>query len=214
MKEVIDLSGTKFFRWNIIERAENGKQGHIRWKCKCDCGKESIVYGFSLNENATNQSKSCGCLRKELVKIRFKTHGYESNGKCLPEYTSWHSMLQRCGNPKHKQYKDYGERGITVCNQWKDFQCFINDMGDKPSDEYSIDRINNSGNYEPNNCKWSTDIEQANNKRNNRFITVGNEKHTVSEWSRIVNTKRQTLQSCLTRHGEIEMVNQFIAGRL
>jgi hypothetical protein len=160
-----DLTGTKFGRWNIVERAENGVHGHVMWKCVCDCGKESNVYAHLLREGGHRMSKSCGCYHKDVLRKMFTTHGYSQHGNIKPEYNSWHSMIERCKNPKFKQYKDYGGRGITVCESWVEFKNFIADMGDKPSDDHSIDRIDNDGNYEPSNCCWSDRKAQSANQR-------------------------------------------------
>lgn len=167
-----DLTGTKFGRWNIVDMADR-VNGYVKWNCVCECGNKKTIYDALLRPHSSRQSKSCGCLKSELVKERFKTHGHESNGKVSSEYTAWHGMLQRCGNPNHKYYGYYGGRGITVCDSWKDFNNFIADMGSKPSKGHSIDRIENGGNYEPSNCKWATIGEQAANKRVRSDSKVG-----------------------------------------
>jgi hypothetical protein len=102
-----------------------------------------------------------------------------------PEFAIWTGILTRCFNPKAKSYQRYGGRGITMCALWKDsFEAFLSDMGPRPSPEYSIDRINNDGNYEPNNCRWATPVEQANNRGNNLLITIDGRTQTVHDWSR------------------------------
>lgn len=158
MGKFIDLSGKRFGRLVVIEKTDRRSGTNAIWKCKCDCGKETFVSSGNLrSENTT----SCGCLNKELVII----HGqYQSS-----EYYAWQHIKDRCYNLKNKRYKDYGGRGITVCDRWKDsFENFLADMGPKPSNKHSIDRIDNDGNYEPKNCKWSTATEQARNQRNQR----------------------------------------------
>jgi hypothetical protein len=104
-------------------------------------------------------------------------------------------MKQRCCNPKRTQYYLYGARGITICQRWLDsFENFLEDMGNKPDNSYTIDRIDVNGNYEPSNCKWSTKIEQGNNRRNNHYITVNGITRTLSEWAEVTGIKRKTIQ--------------------
>ena len=163
MGTLIDLTGQKFGRLIAIEKTDrrSGK-GSIVWKCKCDCGKETFVSSSSLRSGNT---QSCGCLNKELV----TTHGMKNTS----EYRSWQSMKDRCYNPNYNQFKDYGGRGIIVCDRWKDsFENFFSDMGPKPSNKHSIDRIDNDGNYELGNCKWSTAREQVRNRRHQRDVKL------------------------------------------
>ena len=178
MSHLKDLTGQKFNRWTVIERAENDKRGQAQWKCVCDCGNVSIVGGKDLR---LNKSKSCGCLQKETASQVAKTHGKSKTRL----YRIWNVMRQRCKNPKVPEYKRYGGRGISVCCQWEnsflDFYDWAIHHG--YSDSLSIDRINVNGNYEPSNCRWATAIEQARNKRNMRLIEYNGEKKTLIEWT-------------------------------
>jgi hypothetical protein len=157
MAKFKDLTGAKFDRWTVIERTEN-KGKRIMWLCKCECGTESTVRGDHLNGG---YSKSCGCLRTES----HTKHGHSSATHISSEYSSWHNMVTRCTNNSHASFNDYAGRGITVCEKWKTFENFLEDMGNKPSDEYSIERIDNNKGYSPANCVWSDRITQQRNQR-------------------------------------------------
>lgn len=161
----IDLSGRRFGRWTVIKETPNPKPGQqTRWHCRCDCGKEKlrVMYGSLIR----GKSQSCGCLRMEgLVKPDATVHSQRN-----PAYRVWQSMKTRCFNVRHPSYHHYGERGITMCPEWaEDFDQFLKDMGSRPKG-LSIERINNSGNYEPGNCQWGTAMEQAGNTRRNIVV--------------------------------------------
>ena len=159
-----DLTGKRFGRLIVIERAENyiSPQGQARkrWLCKCDCGNDVIVPASAL---INGESKSCGCLQKEIAKNTFTQHG--KWGSRL--HRIWASMKTRCYNRKSRSYKWYGGRGITICDEWMNsFQAFYDwAMANGYRDDLSIDRIDVNGNYEPSNCRWITIIEQQKNKR-------------------------------------------------
>jgi hypothetical protein len=150
--------GDSFGRWVTIKNLGFGK-----WICKCSCGKEKEVYIYNLIDG---KSLSCGCLRAEQMKgqKRGAIHGMTNT----TEFRCWSSMRERCLNKNHSAYHLYGGRGISICIRWNEFINFFNDMGVKPSKSYSLDRINNNGNYEPGNCRWATWKEQAANKRFNQ----------------------------------------------
>jgi hypothetical protein len=152
-----DIAGQRFGRWFVIRRPPDDSKKRARWICQCDCGKTAVVISTSLR---LGQSRSCGCLHRELLSARLKTHGKSHT----TEYMSWHAMHQRCINDKHIAWEHYGGRGIKVCKRWQDFETFLADMGKRP-EGLSLDRINNDGDYEPANCRWSSPKEQSNNRR-------------------------------------------------
>jgi hypothetical protein len=155
----LNLVGLKFTRWTVIKRTENSMAGKTRWHCLCECGKTTIVVGSDLKKN---KSKSCGCLNLELIKKISVTHGFTKNHVITPEYKAWSGMKNRCYNKNCVQYKDWGGRGVKVCERWiHSFELFLLDRGERPSKYHSLDRFpNNHGNYEPTNCRWL----QENNK--------------------------------------------------
>lgn len=178
MSAFIDLAGQRFGRWTVLERVGK-RSGKLTWLCRCDCGKTKSVVGTTLTRG---RSRSCGCFRIDDLKARKTTHG-ETNKTRL--YSIWHNMLSRCRNPKNKNYKDYGGRGITVCPEWENSYVAFRDWAyaNGYSDDLSIDRINNDKGYNPDNCRWATVTEQTNNRRNVKQITFNGETHTIREWS-------------------------------
>lgn len=148
---------------------------------------------WQMPNNHLHGAKCPQCAQIEK-KTKFKRHNL------LPEYKSWIQMKQRCCNPKSTQYYLYGARGITICQRWLDsFKNFLEDMGNKPDNSYTIDRIDVNGNYEPSNCKWSTKIEQGNNRRDNRWITYKGERYTISNFARLFDVKVGTVFADLRR---------------
>ena len=169
--------GTVFGRLTVIGEGEllvnpNGKKSS-RSRVRCECGVERVVVNSALKSGNT---KSCGCSR-----------GEEQHGKSQsPEYAVWRTMKDRCTNPNHISYANYGGRGITVCERWiNSFVAFMEDMGPRQSAKHSIDRKNNDGNYEPGNCAWVTKLDQVNNARSNVLITFYGKTMTLTQWCHI-----------------------------
>jgi len=161
---MIRMENKKFNKLFVLSFAGINNRRMALWNCLCECGTKVIISGTNLRKN---RAKSCGCLKKERTALLNKSgdnnrkHGlYKSS-----TYKSWSSMIGRCTNKNNSSFNDYGARGIRVCQQWlSDFRFFLKDMGKRP-DGTSLDRIDVDGNYEPNNCRWATAKEQANNKR-------------------------------------------------
>jgi hypothetical protein len=193
---VIDLTNQVFGRLTVIERAENN-QNHPRWLCRCTCGNEKVILGFHLRSGTT---KSCGCLSVEKTVARTTVHGHKRKCATSGIYRTWASIITRCTNPNIPHYHLYGGRGITVCDRWKQsFESFLEDVGERPSPDHSIDRIDNNRGYEPGNVRWATRTEQGRNKRSNRHITIDGETHCLSEWEEIKGLPRKkiTTRLCL-----------------
>lgn len=176
-RPVINLRGQKFGKLKVIERAGATIENKITWRCHCECGKETIVCGVSLRSGNT---RSCGCSRRlcgYLHKENLNSKGNLRHGESNPptrEYKTWVNMKTRCSNHKRPGYKNYGGRGITICEYWlNNYEAFLEDMGRCPNG-LQIDRINNDGNYEPENCRWVTPKQQSRNRRTNRVFNINN----------------------------------------
>jgi hypothetical protein len=181
MGKKVDLTGRKIYRLTVIEFSHTDGLKRY-WKCICDCGKIVIAaYGSLTQGTGGCNTKSCGCLKIDQLMLRITKHGYCRN---LPEYNIWKGMKARCYNINNKQYKDYGGRGIIVCDEWRNnFEQFYKDMGPRPSNKHSIDRIKNDGNYCDYNCRWATSKEQNNNTRQCINITYNGHTKTAQQWS-------------------------------
>lgn len=185
MSKLIDLADQTFDRLTVIKRAKNDRWGQACWRCECICGNTVTATGNDLRSKNT---KSCGCLNRELAAKRLFVHGMSKSH----EYYSWAHMTGRCHNPTDKDFKHYGGRGITVCDKWRNsFVDFFNDVGKRPSPELTIERINNNHGYNPNNVRWANRHAQANNKRNNYKITLHSHTMTLAMWAKFTGINNQ-----------------------
>lgn len=178
MKTTIDLVGQKFGHLTVIKYFGKTKSRKILWECKCDCGNPNttIVTGSNLK---TGNTISCGCIRKQRLLNSVTKH----NERHTKLYGVWCSMKSRCQNPNNASYKNYGGRGICVCEEWQNYTNFMQwskESGYK--ENLSIDRIDVNGNYEPFNCRWVDMKTQANNTRQNKYVLYNNKNLTVTQW--------------------------------
>lgn len=189
MGKFIDLTGQRFEKLKVIKKDGVDKYGNVKWFCECECGEKIIVNGHSLRSKNT---KSCGCSQRERTSDSSVKHGMF--GTKL--YRAWAHAKERCYNPNTKNYKDYGGRGIKMCDEWKnDSNKFIkwalNNGFDSNSygDDCTLDRIDVNGDYCPENCRWVNKREQMNNTRTNHYLTYKGETKTLAQWSRELGIK-------------------------
>lgn len=189
---MIQLHGQRFGKLVIVEEGPRGNgttRQARRWWCDCDCGHNYCLVAQS--DLIAGKQVSCGCHKKQKSRER-AIHGMALS----PEYTAWCNMKTRCYNTTEEGYKDYGGRGIIVCEQWvNNFAQFYFDMGPRPGSTYSVDRIEVNGNYEPHNCRWATPAEQARNKRASVRYSYNGQSLTLAEWSEVMGMPYSILRS-------------------
>jgi len=205
MAKKIDLTGRRFGRLTVLHDTGERKHGNVVWHCRCDCGNEVNVVGRSLTSGNTT---SCGCYNRERVVEANTTHGMSGQEKTYPVYVVWKSMFWRCENPNHKQYKDYGGRGIKVCDEWRNPVVFIDwALANGWRKGLSIDRIDNNGNYKPDNCHLVTAKEQARNRRSNHLVTFNGRTQCLTNWAEETKIPRSALYTRINkRHWPVERV--------
>ena len=182
--KIRNLTGQRFTRLLAIKLAGRTKGGDAKWGCICDCGKIRNVISSNLVNGTT---KSCGCYSRDMSKRTI--HGLARTNK----YKRWNSMKGRCYNKNNKDYKYYGARGIGVCTRWRNsFENFYADMGERPEGR-SLDRIDNDGDYSPENCRWATQTEQNNNRRDTVMCTLNGKTQSLHSWAKELGIKHITL---------------------
>lgn len=183
-----DIAGQKFGFMTALYSVGKDKHGSYIWRCLCDCGTEKDALGRDLRQG---KIVSCGC--------RKLTHGMSDT----KVYAVWRGMIQRCTNSKNDRWRDYGGRGIQVCSEWLKFENFYKDMGE-PGKGLTLDRIDVNGNYTKENCRWISNLDQQNNRRNNVFVEWDGRSQTVAQWARELNMTADTLNGRLYRGRSFE----------
>lgn len=183
------MIGKKFGRLTVISFSNANKLGALSWNCICECGNQTVALGPQLR---SGHSSSCGCLKRDVLRMRMITHGQSKTA----EFNIWKTMIQRCHNPKCKAFKDYGGRGITVCPEWiSNAARFLADMGPRPDANYSIHRIDNDKGYSKENCRWATKTEQQNGMRSNVVLEMNGMKMTAPEWGRKLGVRSHIIRN-------------------
>lgn len=194
----LELKGKKYGRLTVIKECETKIRKkydkNIYWICKCTCGKETIVPATKL---VSGHTKSCGCYQREKAALCNSTHK-ETKTRL---YIIWQGIKRRCTNLNSNNYKNYGLKGISICEEWKENYLAFKHWAKKNgySDSLTIDRIDSKGNYEPRNCRWVSQKVQQNNRSNNRYIIYNGQCHTLSEWSDITGISKSVIDSRLNK---------------
>jgi hypothetical protein len=173
-----DITGQRFHRLVAIRPTERRQSKCVVWECLCDCGNTCFR---NTNSLMFGNEKACGCMRNEMVRERSLKHG-QSKTKL---HNVWLGMRDRCNNPANRWFKNYGGRGIKVCARWDNFELFRDDMGPRQP-RMMIERINNNGDYTPDNCRWATNLEQSRNKRTNVWINIGERSMILGDWTKLI----------------------------
>lgn len=220
--KIVDISGQRFGRLVALQRvgrtlAPNGTRQSM-WKCRCDCGNETVVKYIALTSGNT---RSCGCMEEENRHVNMQktatqrrksvSNSFAGKLEDHPLYKTWKSMLMRCNNPNVRDYKHYGGRGIKICDRWSSelgFENFVNDMGGRPSGT-TLDRIDVNGDYCPENCRWATDEQQANNKTDNVYIIVGDRQITAKQFCKMLGLNYWTVIKQIERGLDVDLLVKF-----
>ena len=176
MPKKLELKGKRFGKLLVVGYLGQNKYHKTVWLVRCDCGTEKAVIGSSMTSGSTT---SCGCDRDRAVKNLNWKHG----GRGSTEYNIWKNMRQRCNNPRNPAYKNYGARGVKICARWDDFSLFLKDVGKRPTERHTLDRIDNDGNCESGNCRWALRRTQSRNTRRNRRMTYKGKTQVLTDWA-------------------------------
>lgn len=212
-----DISGIKFGRHTAIKPMGKNKWGNYLWLCRCECGNEHVVASAKLIQG---KSRSCGCLSKDVHIKQLEKHGITTGGKPRT-LIIWSGMKARCNYPNSISYKSYGARGISVCDEWLSFENFHNwAISNGYKDALTLDRIDNNGNYEPSNCRWTDATTNKKNQRHARYITINGITKNVSDWCKYYGISKSTAYKYLNQNeesfikyckGQTYFVNKFLA---
>ena len=211
MNTIYDLTGQQFGRLRVIRRAGSNKSKYATWLCECECGNTVVVVGQYLR---CGDTKSCGCFQKENLHNLMSTHGFSKTRL----YRVWAGIKTRCYNKNSDNYKYYGANGVKMCDEWKDnFDSFMkwsiqNGYDEKAKTQYcTIDRIDNSKDYSPDNCRWVNHFVQCNNQSSNKVFTYKGKTMTMSEWARATGINYSTLRARIRRNVPFEIAIQKIS---
>ena len=212
MSAFIDLTNCKFGRLTALHRDTSipaDRKTKVRWVCHCECGTVKTVMAPDLRSGKT---VSCGC--KKIENAIETGHANKTHGQRYDEeYNIWRGMKQRCLNPKDTSYTQYGGRGIRVCDRWLVFENFFADMGKRPGPEYSIDRRDTNGDYEPGNCRWATAVEQQNNRRDNVHLEYNGKIYSPGELAALADITRAALYYHLDLGRSVEDIVKYSQDR-
>lgn len=198
-----DRIGDIYGKLTVIEYGGSINKKVSVWVCKCECGNIVSVRGGNLN---TGNTISCGCISAELISNLSKKHGLSGTS----EHSIWAGMKSRCLNKNNSAYENYGGRGIAICDRWlESFENFLEDMGERPSINLTLDRINNDGNYEKNNCRWGTKKEQSENRRSNVWYEHEGKKMIQKNWARYLGVNVKLFNKMLKRKSFIDAYNFY-----
>lgn len=203
------LDGKRFGRL-VASSAYDADGRRVRWWCRCDCGVEKWVDASKLKSGST---VSCGCWRREKIAKALTKHGHARASFHTAEYCAWLNAHYRCENPEHKNFKNYGARGIRVCDRWSGsggFQNFLSDMGCRPSADHSLDRVDCDGHYEPINCRWATRKQQTRNKRNVILLPFNGRMMTIPEIAREMGLNSKSLWKRVRRKALTSIVMEAV----
>ena len=210
MPKIIDITGQTFGRLTAISK-QSDKSGRSSYLCKCSCGCEKVVSASNLR---TGKTYSCGCARIERAKAIAESRKNEDALRNTPLYQRWATMIQRCHNKNNPSFKNYGDRGIFVCENWRNsYHAFLDDMGFPPTPKHTIERIDNNQGYSKCNCKWALRSEQLKNQQRSIIINVNGESIHAKE----VSSKYGISYQSITKHfrlGGIEAANAYVASKI
>jgi hypothetical protein len=191
MGRFVDITGENFGRLTANNVIGRNKHNQLLWNCTCECGNETVVLGFLLRQG---QTQSCGCLHRDVMQTVFVTHGKAGT----PIYAVWRSMMQRCYDKNSHAYDRYGGRSVSVCERWQDFTNFYADMGER-QEGMSLERVDNDGDYSPENVVWADSKAQARNRRSTIYLEHDGQRKSMAEWAEETGVKIATLWARVNR---------------